>query len=230
MAASPPKRYGDWLVVAIGTHSTLASFIYLPSSDEANAHHKGTLIAVSAATALTSLVTTFARKFLPLIEEDIHESLTQVHSFGMEEDRREFQALTPGGRVFAVSDSMGRVMVVHTATFLVMCILKGYRSAEVAFLTADAHLIVYSPLSRGDTLEVWDIATGELHSVARVPPGVHLTGDGLAAVVHSRSALAVVAIQPKNNEEVESYFASPVFPPPASVMALSLGLFHCFFI
>ncbi|KAH9258323.1 hypothetical protein BASA81_003372 [Batrachochytrium salamandrivorans] len=210
------QECSKWLVVAISSTEVLSLHVA-----HQNAHSKQkTLFAVSATSAFTSLVSSFARRYL-LPEEEGGEAeergeeetamqdLSICCSFA-DHERREFRALAKGGdELFALADSLGRVLVLHAATFQVLKMLKGYRDAQLAFHCQQQQpglpllLAVYSPQSRGDRIELW-VASSNAGSkpwrFASVPANISLAanaeGTKLAVCTPEQGCIPVIVDLP----------------------------------
>lgn len=198
------QECSKWLAVAISSTEVLSLHVA-----HTNAHSKQkTLFAVSATSAFTSLVSSFAKRYLLPEEEGGGEEEQGAEEASMQDlsiccsfaddERREFRTMAKGGdELFALADSLGRVLVLHAATFQVLRMLKGYRDAQLAF---HGQLIaVYSPQSRGDRLELWT-ATSNVSSkpwrVAIVPANVSLAvnaeGTRLAVCTPEQRCIPVI--------------------------------------
>ncbi|EQC36298.1 hypothetical protein SDRG_06403 [Saprolegnia diclina VS20] len=84
--------------------------------------------------------------------------------------------LSPHGRLALVPDSLGRILLLDTSTMLLVRLWKGYRDAQVGWMTMDAksdvpglYMVFYS--ARRGFVEVWRARHGP--RVLCVPVGVH---------------------------------------------------------
>ncbi|KAA0148265.1 hypothetical protein FNF29_06801 [Cafeteria roenbergensis] len=80
--------------------------------------------------------------------------------------------VSPGGRLAAVADSLGRVAVLRCSDQVVCRLWKGYRAAQVAWLRSpdgELRLAVYTPKRR--CLELWPPLCGSRVAAVRVPAG-----------------------------------------------------------
>ena len=89
-------------------------------------------------------------------------------------------ALAPDYPLVACADSLGRVLIVDAANFVVTRVLKGYRDAETNWLYApcDRALVLVVVAPRRKQVEVWDTFGGRKDvEVARRSKSLAITTD-----------------------------------------------------
>ena len=89
----------------------------------------------------------------------------------------------PSRRLVLATDAWGRVLLIDASELLILRVWKGYRDAQVGWLTAPATAatgraslcaVIYAPRRLGGVIEIWRVRHGERIGWLRVPPPARL--------------------------------------------------------
>ena len=153
--------------------------------------HLDKAAAITAASLLslaldsTPIVGKIKQRLFRRKDEDLKQVAATAVPF-VDPKRRIFSlALAPDYPLVACADSLGRVLVVDAANFVVTRVLKGYRDAETNWLYApgDRALVLVVVAPRRKQVEVWDTFGGR-----KVKHFACRSGDYLAAQPYTLTA------------------------------------------
>lgn len=185
-------------LLGVGSAPVLA--LYFPETDsrqQVSSRELASILFGTVATSVASNVLSFARSWVPGAggganaqtavkpEKKEEESVERVRPKVAVSDGKRWASkalLDPTSTFTVTADSLGRVMLVDAANFVVVRMWKGYRDAQVAWICAPRtapehwfpfHLLIFAPW-RG-LLELWSVLNGDRVAALNVGVGCVLT-------------------------------------------------------
>jgi len=192
-------------------------------------YEKGVISAVATAQKLTNAVFSLAKSWWS--GGAVTDSVKSVPSTPMfpncilldTQRTSESICISPTGHLAAISDALGRVLLVDIWAHTVVRMWKGYRNAQCAFLIdyesrASIYLVIYA--TKRGILEVWKLRHGGRLSAVNVGPGGRLFSNGQLGATNKQiqrifllsqtGALSELKLTPTSPKQLRKPEAEPI--------------------